>query len=341
MSFNSTRCILLVLAGCLFPSLQAGQIDAIYAFGDSLSDVGNAYIGSGGTIPGPPYFNGQFSNGNVWLQDLASSLGLAPLVPSLAGGGDYAVGSAETGTNVLFNDTSPLANQIDLVNAQIPAFQAAHPVADPNALYTIWIGSNDLAAIPSTATAGQVQLDVGEVVANIDSAINSLVTSGAKNFLIVTVPDLGQTPEGLAAGPPASAALSELSAGFDNTLINGSGPIPSLAELAAGNSVDISVLNTYSLLDSIAADPALYGFTNVTDPCLTNSPDFMGGTVCATPDQYLFWDESGHPTAAGHQIIADAALSIVTPEPASIFLLAVGLSGLILLSGRLVPCRLR
>ncbi|HWE53343.1 MAG TPA: SGNH/GDSL hydrolase family protein [Bryobacteraceae bacterium] len=334
MSLKSAPSLLLVLAGSLFCSLQAAQFDAIYAFGDSLSDVGNAYIGSGGTIPGPPYFNGQFSNGNVWVQDLASGLGLAPLAPSLAGGNNYAVGSAETGTNVLFNDTSLLAHQIDLVNAQIPVFQTAHPVADPNALYTIWIGSNDLAAIPPTATAGQVQLDVGEIVGNIDSAVNALASSGAKNFLIVTVPDLGKTPEGLAAGAGVSAALSQLSASFDSTLVNGSGPLPSLAALAAGYSANISVLNTYSLLDSIAADPALYGFSNATDACLTNSVDFSGRTVCATPDQYLFWDESGHPTAAGQQLIADAALSLVTPEPASIFLTAGGLLGLIVLSRR-------
>jgi hypothetical protein len=35
-----------------------------------------------------------------------------------------------------------------------------------------------------------------------------------------------------------------------------------------------------------------------------------------------------HPTAAGHEILADEALALVTPEPGSISLIAVGLIGL-------------
>src|SRR5271170_5974004 len=83
--------------GFFLPCANAGIIDSIYAFGDSLSDAGNVFIGSGGTIPGFPYFDGQFSNGPVWLETLAAGLGLAPLTPSLAGGTDYAYGAAETG----------------------------------------------------------------------------------------------------------------------------------------------------------------------------------------------------------------------------------------------------
>ena len=65
---------------------------------------------------------------------------------------------------------------------------------------------------------------------------------------------------------------------------------------------DLSFLDTFGLEDAAVANPAAYGFTNVTDPC------FNGVTVCANPDQYLFWDDL-HPTAAGHQLLADAALA--------------------------------
>jgi phospholipase/lecithinase/hemolysin len=146
------------------------------------------------------------------------------------------------------------------------------------------------------------------------------------------VPDLGKTPNAIAAGPVAEAGASAISAGFDTTLVDGAGPIPSLAAIAAGDSINISVLDTYELLDAIVADPALYGFTDVTDPCYTGT--YAGyadvsdpGTVCATPNQYLFWDGQ-HPTAAGSQLVADAALSVITPEPGSISLIAAGLLGL-------------
>ena len=91
--------------------------------------------------------------------------------------------------------------------------------------------------------------------------------------------------------------------------------------------MNISVLNTYLLLDTIVADPASYGFSNVTQPCLTGEVNYAGGTPCADPSQYLFWDEL-HPTVAGHEIVADEALGLVTPEPASVSLIAVGLVGL-------------
>jgi phospholipase/lecithinase/hemolysin len=137
---GSLALIALVMGG-LWPS-RGETIGAIYAFGDSLSDVGNIYSKTGGTIPGAPYVNGQFRNGPVWVQDLAAGLGLAPLVPSMLGGTDYAYGGAETGPTA-FNTSNP-ATDLSGPTGQLAQFQAAHPIADPNALYTICIGSNDL-----------------------------------------------------------------------------------------------------------------------------------------------------------------------------------------------------
>ena len=76
---------------------------AIYAFGDSLSDAGNAYLLTNSPFAGtlglsaepvhPPYFQevynnvtaDVFSNGPVWTQDLSSALGLGTLAPSGVG----------------------------------------------------------------------------------------------------------------------------------------------------------------------------------------------------------------------------------------------------------------
>jgi len=45
-------------------------------------------------------------------------------------------------------------------------------------------------------------------------------------------------------------------------------------------------------------DPAEYGFTNVTTPCLTSAG------ACAEPSGYLFWDHV-HPTTQGHALLAE------------------------------------
>ena len=68
------------LAACCSGALMSGsaahaaQFSAEYVFGDSLSDVGNVYLATGGIEPASPYVDGQFSNGPVWAQDLGSGL---------------------------------------------------------------------------------------------------------------------------------------------------------------------------------------------------------------------------------------------------------------------------
>lgn len=301
-----------VIAG----TATAGSIDAIYSFGDSLSDVGNAFIATGFTIPGPPYVNGQFSNGPIWVQTLAADLGLPPLTPSLAGGTDYAVGTAESGTT-LFHTAGPA----DLPS-QLASFETGHSAADPNALYTIWIGSNDLGDIPNTANTAQIGADFAEIVGNIDSSINTLAGLGATNFLVLTVPDVGKTPAALAGGPLAAAAASALSGQLDTALA---------ANLAGFSGLNLRLLNTYALVDAIVANPGVFGFTNVTAPCVTGAVNFVGGTACSADinvqNQFLFWDQQ-HPTEAGHALVGNAALAILTPEPASLSLLTAGLVAL-------------
>ena len=313
-------CLLIsVVAGCAL-SANASTFDSIYAFGDSLSDAGNVYAAVG-IPPSPPYYNGEFSNGPIWIQDLANGLGLPPLTPSLAGGTDYAYGGGETAPES-FN-TSDVRTDFLGPTGQLAQYELTHSSADPNALYTIWFGSNDLADLAaSTSNPALLSAGIGTIVQNIDTGISDLAALGAKHFLVLTVPDLGLTP--LAASEGASAELSALSAAFDATLVNGFGPLPSLANLATADSISLNVADTYSLLDKIAANPAAYGFTNTTDSCLN------GVNVCANPNQYLFWDNQ-HPTAAGHALIADAALAAETPEPMSIVLIVSGLAAIILL----------
>ena len=94
-------------------SLQAGDITGIVAFGDSLSDVGNISIATGGVSPGASYYHGHYSNGPIWLEYLANRLGVAAPTPSLAGGTDNALGGAETGNGLSFINTPNIGMQIN------------------------------------------------------------------------------------------------------------------------------------------------------------------------------------------------------------------------------------
>jgi phospholipase/lecithinase/hemolysin len=60
--------------------------------------------------------------------------------------------------------------------------------------------------------------------------------------------------------------------------------------------VHILRLNVFSLLGAVVKDPTHFGFTDITDPCLTT-------VVCADPDHTFFWD-THHPTEFGHAFFA-------------------------------------
>src|SRR5512136_343092 len=63
----------------------------MWIFGDSLSDVGNLYLATGGTQPpASNYWQGRSSNGPVWVEYLAPKLLLPAPTTALTGGNDFA-----------------------------------------------------------------------------------------------------------------------------------------------------------------------------------------------------------------------------------------------------------
>ena len=80
----------------------------------------------------------------------------------------------------------------------------------------------------------------------------------------------------------------------------------------------------------VVENPGKYGFLNSTQACYSGFvlPD-PSATICADPDQYVFWDVE-HPTTRFHEILADEMLAAVTavPEPSGLAPLALGLAAL-------------
>jgi phospholipase/lecithinase/hemolysin len=70
----------------------------------------------------------------------------------------------------------------------------------------------------------------------------------------------------------------------------------------------------------VVSNPGLFGFTDVTDPCL------VGLTPCSNPNQCLFWDDL-HPTTAADRILA-AQFANAVPEPSTLSILGTGVAGL-------------
>ncbi len=298
-----------------FTVQAAVDYSAMYVFGDSLSDVGNDLLATGGALPAPPYVNGAFTNGPNWVEDLSASLGLGSVTPSLAGGNDYAFGGATTGYTATLSQPSTVPSLTD----QVTDFtsQLGGSKAPSSALYSVWIGSNDLINIisynitnPASAVAGAAQTEATDIA--------TLASVGARDFLVPLVGDLGQTPLLTDLVAAASAAGTALALAYDADLKS------DLLSLAATPGINLSLVDTFSLIDAAVSNPSAFGFTDVTDPCY-NGPTTGGGSVCATPNQYLFWDTL-HPSAAAQAIIADAANQAL-PEPNTLGLLGIGLAG--------------
>lgn len=338
-----TRCLpgLALAAGLALGSVTAAAAPytGFYVFGDSLSDTGNVALVTGNAIPPAPYVGGAFTNGPNWADLFAAENGLFTTPqPSLTAGSllgnvgaDYAWGGART-----YRHSNPALDSIARLSAQVNAFAAQHAgVADPNALYAIWIGANDMqdaivaavsaytAALGGGATPAAAQLialplidgAVAVAINNIDAAIASLLAMGADELLVANLPDLSKTPRLAAAGAFASYA----SQSFNTALLALLQTRPGTAHLS----------DIYDSFNALLADPAAYGFTNTTDRCYTGDDLTFtgGGTVCANPDEYVFWDGI-HPTAATQIWVESqmiSALSATIPEPAPYALLAAGL----------------
>jgi outer membrane lipase/esterase len=190
--------------------------------------------------------------------------------------------------------------------------------ADPNALYVVWGGANDLYGAVETPgeTAAQVAGTETAVTAALGADVQALAAAGARNFLWLNLPQLATTPRG--AADPLNSALGQASTQFRSDVF------AETALLDQTLGVRIADVDVYSLYQSIVNNPSAFGYVNVTTPA-------QGLPV--NPDQYLFWDFPSHPTTPGHRLIALAAEGAVettfTPEPATWGGAAVGLLALL------------
>jgi outer membrane lipase/esterase len=126
----------------------------------------------------------------------------------------------------------------------------------------------------------------------------------------MNVPDIGKIPAELAGGAFNSTVASAVAGTYDYYLN------VALSDMVTTEGLNIHVLDAFSLVDNIVADPAAYGFTNVTDPLWSgNFTDSHSGTLAATgtaAQGYLFFDGM-HPTVSGHAVLAAAGFDALQP----------------------------
>lgn len=261
------------MAALTFSTQRSEPINQLVIFGDSLSDTGTVFQATNGSYPpDPPYFQGRYSNGRVWVEYLAERLGLAAgQINNLAYGGSTTSGGSNSLVPGLLN--------------QVRSFTQT-PQVNATALYVLWAGANDYL---------QGTSDAATPVKNIMDAVSALSQAGAKRVLVTNLPNLGQLP---ATRSGANAAnLTALTQSHNQGLRRA---LKLLGQQQP--ELEVITLDANALYQAAITQPAQFGFTNVTGACIS------GSSACSNPDQFLFWDGI-HPTMTAHQILGKQAFA--------------------------------
>ena len=186
------------------PSSHAGLFDQMVVFGDSLSDNGNLSLAS--QLPQIVRFT--TNPGQTGIESVADYLGV-PMTPALAGGTDFAFGGAG-----LLNNSPGTPSSVPLLPAQLGMYlQATGNKADPNALYAVWGGANDVfyAATSGAAAATAQQLIQQNIAAQVQSAIaNNVIPNNPAAIAAFTAQITPIVTQQVVAQVTAGAGVSSL-----------------------------------------------------------------------------------------------------------------------------------
>lgn len=277
---------------------QGSSINKIIAFGDSLSDNQNMYNLSDWIIPDSnSWFLGRFSNDKNWVEYTASNLNL-PMY-------DWAVGDAGVTTSDLV-----IPGIVEQEQSWASYMQKAPNYKPANTLFTMLIGANDLLSGDAT---------VAQVIASETQTLQALISSGARNILVLNLPDISRAPVFTIRTDGATIAADVVSLNSQLvTMVNS-------LQSQYGSSVNIHLFDTNSRFSDLLNNPASYGVTNTTASCLninTNSSLNYAETqsprsICTNPDTFVFWDTL-HPTTHTHKLLAGYVTSFIQANYGSI-----------------------
>ncbi len=303
---------------------------AIISFGDSLSDVGTYDVGEV-KARGGGKFTVNSPTAKNWTEVLSAYLGRpAPCaaetgLDGLAADGfdvpvttfsscrNYAQGGARVtnpvgpgnaalggGNAVLGQLTVPVVTQIQSHLAIAGGFERQDFV-------TVLAGANDVfmnlggvgAGAETPAQAVTAMSTAGTELAGY--VRTDILGRGARRVVVLTVPDINKTPYGASQTAQTQGLVTALLTSFNTALAQGllhSGAL---------------VIDGYAFSQEEAANPAKFGFTNVTTPAcdLTASVNPLGSAlICTTstlvPGAKATWAfaDGVHPTPYSHALIA-------------------------------------
>lgn len=281
--------------------------DQIIAFGDSNTDTQNVYNFSGARWPIPPYYQGRFSDGPVWIDRLG-----------ISNVSNFAYGGA-TSDNELVQGYTAFSLLVPGVRQQIRLFQNRTNVSLMNfdrTLFVVWIGGNDYFR--------NLSLSPSIVVSSLMRNVQDLIGLGGKHFLIMNQPPFHRQP----------VPIPSIYTNFLSTLVTNHNQnlSESIRFFEKNNSnVTFHLVDIYSLINRILDNLLTYGINN-TNICWTTSTTSGITQLYNNTDNSMFIDQY-HYTTRVHRFIAEEIRPMISSNRQTIvrcstilFVISVGFS---------------
>ncbi|KAG4174230.1 hypothetical protein ERO13_A11G107300v2 [Gossypium hirsutum] len=321
---------------------QCTKTPIIFNFGDSNSDTGGYADGVGLNFAPPngrTYFHQparRLSDGRLMIDFLCESLNtdyltpyLNSLGPNFTNGVNFAIiGSATLPRYVPFS----LFVQV----SQFLRFRSRSPALMlngykdlvgnedfENALYTIDIGQNDLAASFDNLTYSQVIERIPSFITEIKNAIWNIYEKGGKKFWVHNTGPLGCLPQKLALLARNATELDEHGClqPLNNAAKTFNAQLRVLCEQLRRELINVTIVyvDIYSIKYDLIANASNYGFESPLMACCGNGgPPYnynanincgrTGYTVCHEGSKFISWD-GVHYTEAANAIFTSKILS--------------------------------
>lgn len=323
--FFSAALALGVMSGGAHAASITDNYTSFHVFGDSLSDQGLLHAITGGTRPSsPPYFQGRFSNGPVWAENIITEFNNR--YSADAGGPGYSsVSFAIGGATAVKNSdnvpdmTSQTISFVDYVTNYSTVNSASQTGDRP--LLAFWFGGNDILnaidGLPEDATAEQAAATVNNAAKKAAAAVAKVMKDGhatsynLHDFLAFNLPDIGEAPIFNLFQPEAKPLASAATRLFNSELARLIGEF-------GEDGPNVTLIDIYALTNDIRANPGNYGLSDVTSPCVFPSADvaaaFAQDMVCSADvaNERAYFD-SIHPNNRVHEAINAAVREAINP----------------------------
>ncbi|CAA6675882.1 unnamed protein product [Spirodela intermedia] len=303
-------------------------VTAIYAFGDSSTDVGNNNFLPGNQAKAnfPPNGidfprsrpTGRFTNGYNWVDFVAKKLKFKKSPPA------YLSVSNDAQAYLSVNFASGGRNFTISLNQQIKYFKGiTHRLrtrigggaADrflSKSLFLVSTGGNDIVGYYANfglKNETQNEAFIGQLTGQFRNQLVTLYDLGARKFSVLGTTVIGCIPSLRLrfGGGKCVEEINNLSRQFNKaTQI----VLRDLASTLKGFSY--SFINTYDFISLVLSEPLNYGFTDIVSACCgtgrlnAESECRSNSTYCSNRSKYFYWDLN-HPSQAGYKLIALAA----------------------------------